>query len=70
MRFRVICTRVKYSSALIQVLEKMQPRSRSGWSMARFCSTHPPVEVPATCALSMPSVSISAITSRAMACVE
>ena len=65
MRLRVICTRVMNSSAFTQVLEKMQQRRRSGWSMARFCSTQPPVEVPAMCALSMPSLSIRPITSRA-----
>ena len=30
MRLRVICTRLMYSSAFTQVLEKMQQRSRSG----------------------------------------
>ncbi len=30
MRFLVICTRVMYSSAFTQVLEKMQQRTRSG----------------------------------------
>ena len=69
MRLRVVCTRAMYSSALTQVLEKMQQRRRWAWSMARFCSTQPPVEVPATCARSMPSVSMRAITSRAITSV-
>ena len=30
MRLRVVCTRVMYSSAFTQVLEKMQQRRRSG----------------------------------------
>ena len=35
-----------FSSTFVQVFEKLQAVSRSGWSIARFCSTHPPVEVP------------------------
>jgi len=69
---RTIAARSRHISAggiTIAVSQRMSEATRSGACAAKDCATMPPIDRPPTCAAAMPSASMIASTSCAIASI-